>query len=74
MNIHDIFDALEDLAAAVMIFVPATWLSAFVLMHFVSSWDHVLGWILVRWLPALVATALAALVLLLGRLRGRRRL
>ena len=73
MNIHDIFDTLVDLAAAVIVFVPATWLSAFVLMHFVSSWDHLLSWILARWLPALVATALAALILLLGRLRRWRR-
>jgi hypothetical protein len=73
MNVHDIFDTLEEIAAAVIVFVPVTWLAAFVLTHFVSSWT-LIGWVLATWLPALVVTALAVLILMLGRLRKWRRL
>jgi hypothetical protein len=72
MNVHDIFDTLEELAAGAIIFVPTTWLTAFVLTHFVSSWE-LLGWVLATFFPALAVTALAALVLLFGRLRWWRR-
>jgi len=72
MSVHDIFDTLEEIAAAAIVFVPVTWLAAFVLTHYVSSWE-LIGWVLATWLPALVVTALAALILLLGRLRRWRR-
>jgi hypothetical protein len=72
MSVHDIFDTLEELASAAIVFVPVTWLAAFVSTHFVSSWT-LIGWVLATWLPALAVSALAVLVLLLGRLRRWRR-
>ena len=72
MGVHNIFDSLEEIAAWVIVFVPVTWLSACVSTHYVSSWE-LMGWVLATWLPALVVTALAALILLLGRLRRWRR-
>ena len=65
-------DTLEEIAAWIIVFVPVTWVGAFVLTHYVTSWE-LIGWVLATWLPALVVSALALLVLLIGRLLRWRR-